>query len=150
MSDKAKVFVILGIAVVLAAVGEALAAKGMKQAGEQSGLMAQLSAAVKDWHVLTGAGLMLGYVALYVYALGLTDLSLALPLSAGSYGLGLLFSKYYLDEDIKLPRLIGTLVIIAGVLVVGIAGAKDSGGSGGDKKGDDSGGGSQQQSQNAG
>lgn len=150
MSDKAKVFVILGIAVVLAAVGEALAAKGMKQAGEQSGLTAQLSAAVKDWHVLTGAGLMLGYVALYVYALGLTDLSLALPLSAGSYGLGLLFSKYYLDEDIKLPRLIGTLVIIAGVLVVGIAGAKDSGGSGGDKKGDDSGGGSQQQSQNAG
>lgn len=134
MSDKAKVFAILGVAVVLAAVGEALAAKGMKQAGEQSGLVAQLSAAIKDWHVLTGAGMMLGYVALYIYALGLTDLSLALPLSAGSYGLGLLFSKYYLDEEIKLPRLIGTLVIIAGVLVVGIAGAKDGGGSGSDKK----------------
>lgn len=70
---------------------------------------------------------MVGYVALYVYALGKTDLSFALPLSAGSYLLGLAFSKWYLGEEIKPARLIGTLVIMAGVLIVAFLGQSDGG-----------------------
>ena len=122
----------MGVAVLLAAFGEALAAKGMKEAGQQNGFVAQLTMAVHDWHVLLGTALMAGYVALYVYALGLTELSFALPLSASSYLLGVVLSKVYLREDIKPARLIGTLIIIAGVLVVGIAGA-GGGGANGDK-----------------
>ena len=135
MSDKVKVILVMGAAVFLAAFGEALAAKGMKVAGEQSGLAAQLGAAVRDWHVLLGTALMVGYVALYVYALSLTELSFALPLSAASYLLGMGLSKYYLHEDIKPARIIGTLIIMAGVLVVGIGGAGGSsdGGGGGEK-----------------
>ena len=137
LSDKVKVVLVMGAAVFLAAFGEALAAKGMKVAGEQSGLMAQIAAAVRDWHVLLGAALMAGYVALYIYALGLTELSFALPLSASSYLLGLALSKYYLHEDIKPARLIGTLIIIAGVIVVGIGGASDGGGGSGSGEGGD-------------
>ena len=129
MSDKWKVFAILGVAVILAALGEALAAKGMKATHqEQAGVLMQIKAALGDWHVLAGTLLMIGYVGLYVYTLGLTELSFALPLSASSYLLGALLSKFYLHEDIKPARWIGTTIIIVGVLVVA------AGGSGGGSK----------------
>ena len=131
MSDKWKVLVVMLFAVVAAAIGEALAAKGMKATHqEQAGVLEQIRAALGDWHVLAGTLLMIGYVGLYVYTLGLTDLSFALPLSASSYLLGALLSKFYLHEDIKLARVIGTTIIIVGVIVVGV------GGSGGDSNKD--------------
>ncbi len=129
MSDKWKVVVVMLAAIVLAAVGEALAARGMKDTHqEQASVLQQIQAALGNGHVLVGALLMVGYVALYVYTLGLTDLSFALPLSAASYLLGALLSKFYLHEDIKPARWIGTAIIIAGVIVVAV------GGSGGDKQ----------------
>lgn len=128
MSEKWQVFFIMLIAVILAGIGEALAAKGMKQTHqEQAGVLMQIKVALGDWHVLAGGLLMVGYVALYVYTLGLTELSFALPLSASSYLLGAFLSKFYLHEDIKPARWIGTLIIIVGVMVVA------AGGSGGKK-----------------
>ena len=128
MSDKGKVFFVMLAAVIAAAIGEALAAKGMKatQHGDMP-LMMQIRAALGDWRVIAGFLAMVGYVALYIYALGKTDLSFALPLSAGSYLLGLAFSKWYLGEEIKPARLIGTLVIMAGVLIVAFLGQSDGG-----------------------
>jgi drug/metabolite transporter (DMT)-like permease len=123
MSDKWKVFGVMLGAVILAAVGEALAAKGMKAAQQEPmPLLRQIQAALSDWHVMAGFLAMVGYVLLYIYALGKADLSFALPLSASSYLLGLGFSKWYLGEEIKPARLIGTLVIIVGVLIVGVLG----------------------------
>ena len=128
MSEKWQVFFIMMGAVILAGIGEALAAKGMKQTHqEQASVLMQIKAALGDWHVLTGGLLMVGYVALYVYTLGLTELSFALPLSASSYLLGALLSKYYLHEEVKPARWIGTTIIIVGVMVVA------AGGSGGKK-----------------
>ena len=128
MSDKWKVFFVMLAAVVAAAVGEALAAKGMKatQQGDMD-LIMQIRAALSDWRVIAGSLAMVGYVALYVYALGKTDLSFALPLSAASYLLGLGFSKWYLGEEIKPARWIGTLVIMAGVLIVAFLGQSGGG-----------------------
>ena len=124
MSEKWQVFFIMTAAVVLAAIGEALAAKGMKQTHqEQAGVLMQIKVALGNWHVIAGGLLMVGYVGLYVYTLGLTELSFALPLSASSYLLGALLSKFYLHEDIKPARWIGTLIIIAGVMVVAVGGS---------------------------
>lgn len=124
MSEKWQVFFIITAAVVLAAIGEALAAKGMKQTHqEQASVLMQIKVALGNWHVIAGGLLMVGYVGLYVYTLGLTELSFALPLSASSYLLGALLSKFYLHEDIKPARWIGTLIIIGGVMVVAIGGS---------------------------
>jgi drug/metabolite transporter (DMT)-like permease len=106
------------VAILLAAAGEALAAKSMKATDSQPGLAAQLKAAVSDWHVWVGLLLMFSYVLLYVYTLGLSDLSFVLPLSSASYLIGTLLAKYYLHEDIKPARWIGTFIIVAGLLVV--------------------------------
>ena len=75
---------------------------------------------------------MVGYVFLYTYTPGLTDLSFALPRSVSSYVLGALLSKFYLGEEVKPARWINTAVIIVGVLIVAIFG--QSGGGGQDKK----------------
>lgn len=124
MSEKWQVFFIMTAAVVLAAIGEALAAKGMKQTHqEQASVLMQIKVALGNWHVIAGGLLMVGYVGLYVYTLGLTELSFALPLSAASYLLGALLSRFYLHEDIKPARWIGTLIIIAGVMVVAVGGS---------------------------
>jgi drug/metabolite transporter (DMT)-like permease len=122
MEEKWKVFWVMLAAVLLAAIGEALSAKGMKASDPQSGLLAQLRTVAGDWHVWTGIALMIGYVLLYTYTLSLADLSLALPLSAASYLIGAFLSKYYLHEDVKPGRWIGTLIIIAGVMVVAFTG----------------------------
>lgn len=125
MSDKLRVVLVMLCAILCAATGEALAAKGMKQTEGVNGILAQIGVALRDWHVVTGWCLMASYVCFYIYALSLADLSLALPLSAASYLLGLGFAKFYLHEDISPSRLIGTAIIIAGVLVVAIGGFKD-------------------------
>lgn len=126
MSEKMKVFAIMLVAILLAAFGEALAAKGMKSTDPDSGLLSQLKTAVGDWHVWVGMLLMLGYVALYIYTLSLADLSLAVPLSASSYLIGTLLAKYYLHEEVKPARWIGTGIIIVGVLVIATFGYGDS------------------------
>ena len=84
MSDKWKVFFVMMAAVIAAAIGEALAAKGMKatQHGDMPVIM-QIRAALSDWRVIAGFLAMVGYVLLYVYALGKTDLSFALPCPPG-------------------------------------------------------------------
>ncbi|MDX1932096.1 MAG: EamA family transporter [Capsulimonadales bacterium] len=133
MSDKWKVFLLIGMAVVAASLGEALASKGMKKAQEAGGVLAVVQAAAQDWHVVVGLILFLAYVFLYIYALGLADLSFAVPLLAFSYLFGLVSARFYLKEEIPPGRLIGTLIIIAGVVTVALAG---QGGGGDREKGD--------------
>lgn len=122
MSPKVKVSVIMLVAIVLSSIGEALAAKAMKQVDENAPLLRQLQTALGDWHVWVGLFLLLCYVLLYVYSLSLAELSLVLPLSASSYLIGIFLSKYYLKEDIPVSRWIGTVVIIAGVLIIAWSG----------------------------
>ena len=123
MADKWRVFGVMLVAVVSAAIGEALASKGMKQTDAGQRLWSQLGTAVTSWHVISGTLLMGLYVLLYVYTLGMTDLSYALPLSSSSYLMGALLSRFYLHEDVKPARWIGTPIIIAGVLVVALFGS---------------------------
>ncbi len=135
MSEKWRVALIILVAVLMASAGEALAAKGMKAASADNGVLAQIRAALSDWHVLVGIALMVGYVLLYVYSLGMAELSLVLPLSAGSYLLGALLSKYYLGEEIKPARWIGTFIITAGVCVIAWSGFSGDSSSDKDDKG---------------
>lgn len=132
MSPKVKVFLIMLCAVLLSSIGEALAAKVMKEVDTKAPFFTQLQTAFGDWHVWTGLVLLIGYVLLYVYSLSLAELSVVLPLSASSYLVGIFLSKYYLGEEIKPARWIGTFVIMAGVLVIAWSGFADKSAS--DKK----------------
>lgn len=127
MGEKWKVLGVMAVAIVLAAIGEALASKGMKQLDTHAQLPAQLRAMAGSGHVWIGTALMFGYVLLYVYTLGMAELSFAVPLSAASYLIGVLLAKWYLHEEVKPARWIGVAVIVAGVLIVGLWGSSTGG-----------------------
>jgi drug/metabolite transporter (DMT)-like permease len=107
------------VAVVALAVGETFLSKGMKQTVRSAGGWAnQADAVVRNGWILAGFALMLTHVGLYMLALRGADLSFALPLTAASYPLGALLSRFYLREDVGTARWVGTLVITAGVAIV--------------------------------
>lgn len=121
--SKAQVLALVFAAVLCVSVGEALPSAGMKHAGRggASGLRLALAAAA-DWRVLCGTGLMATFYVLYALALSWADLSYVLPLTAVSYLLGAIFAHFFLGETVTMSRWIGTLLIVAGVVVVGRGG----------------------------
>jgi drug/metabolite transporter (DMT)-like permease len=116
---RTKVFAVMAVAVAALALGETAIAKGMKQVADApGGRWAQLRAvAVNPW-VAAGALLLAAHLGLYAFALGMADLSLAMPLTAASYPLGALLARFYLHEHVGPARWLGTLVIALGVALV--------------------------------
>ncbi len=126
-SDRWKFALLMVAAVATLALGEALIARGMKQAGQGSvGWLAGAKAALTNAWVVAGT-LTLGlHLALYATALAGADLSLVMPLTAASYPLGTLLARFLLHEDVNLARWVGTTVIALGVAVVAWGEARPS------------------------
>ncbi len=119
MTEKWKIVLLVFVATLCVAVGEAILAKGLKQTGAVPGGIAQQIRAYLNAKVLFGTLLMTTYFGLYMLALKLADLSFVLPLTAVAYLLGALLAKYYLHENVTPTRWLGTLVIMLGVAIVG-------------------------------
>jgi uncharacterized membrane protein len=112
-----KLALLMTCAVATLALGEALIARGMKQAGADDWWSSARSAIGNGW-VIAGA-LVLGlHLGLYAMALSKADLSLVMPVTAASYPLGTLLARYFLHEDVNPARWVGTAVIAVGVAVV--------------------------------
>jgi drug/metabolite transporter (DMT)-like permease len=114
-------FVALIVAAVVAlAAGETLIAKGMKRVAEGGRWTEQVVAALRSPWIWAGGGMLLLHLILYMAALGKADLSLVLPLTAASYPLTTLLSRYYLGEHVGTTRWVGIVVVTVGVAVVGL------------------------------
>ncbi len=74
--------------------------------------------------MISGGLLLALHLGLYATALSIADLSLAMPLTAASYPLGVLLARFFLHEEINLARWLGTAVITLGVSVVAWSEAK--------------------------
>jgi uncharacterized membrane protein len=120
MADRWKLALIMTLAVITLAVGEATIARGMKQAGAAGSAdwWAFVRAALGNGWVASG-GLLLGlHLLIYATALSRADLSLVMPITAASYPLGTLLARFFLHEEVNLARWVGTGVIALGVAVV--------------------------------
>ncbi len=117
--DRWKIALLMLAAVATLSVGEALIARGMKQADQAAtGWLSGARAAASNAWVVGGV-LALGlHLVLYATALARADLSLVMPLTAASYPLGTLLARYFLREDVNLIRWLGTAVITAGVALI--------------------------------
>jgi uncharacterized membrane protein len=82
-------------------------------------------AAVRSGWVWAGIALLVVHVGLYMAALSAADLSFVLPLTAASYPLAAILSKFYLHEQVNLTRWVGTLIITVGVAIVAVGEAAD-------------------------
>src|SRR5689334_7233959 len=115
-SGRARVLLIMLVAVLALAAGETLLAKGMRQAGRSPGGWAgQVVAVLRNGWVWAGGALLVVHVGLYMAALREADLSFVLPLTAASYPLAALLAKFYLHEEVGLLRWVGTFLITVGV-----------------------------------
>jgi uncharacterized membrane protein len=122
-TGRARIVLIMLAAVVALAVGETLLSKGMKQSGRAGGSwQSQVVAVVRSPWIWAGCLLLLVHLGLYMLALRGSDLSFALPLTAGSYPLGALLARFYLDEDVGTARWVGTALITIGVGLVAVEG----------------------------
>lgn len=122
-ASRVQVIVVTMIAVLCVSAGETLLSAGMKEVGKGRHAALQFVwAAATDWRVLSGMVLMTAFFALYALALSWADLSFVLPLTAISYLVELLFAHFFLHESVTPTRWLGTLLITAGVVVVGKGG----------------------------
>jgi uncharacterized membrane protein len=117
MSEKWKMVVIMVLAVITLALGEATIARGMKQAGAANWWAFARSALSNGW-VVAGGLLLALHLLIYATALSKADLSFVMPITAASYPLGTLLARFFLREEVSLARWVGTAVITVGVAVV--------------------------------
>lgn len=107
------------------AIGEVLIAKAMRQLGEIATL--RLSELVKIiWRVGTNKFFVIGFVLMtlnfvvFLVLLSLADLSLVMPLTALGFVIKTFGAKIFLKEKISRERLIGTLLVCAGVALISL------------------------------
>lgn len=118
---QGRVLLILLLAVVALAGGETLLARGMKGTeGEGVRWTETVVRVARSPWIWAGVGLLVLHLVLYMVALGKADLSFALPMTALSYPLTALLAQAVLAERVGPTRWLGTLLITAGVAVVGI------------------------------
>jgi len=68
-----------------------------------------------------GLGIMILSTILWLMALSMGDLSLIFPLGSIQYILVLVGSKFFLSEKIDTLRLLGTVLIMSGIIVITIS-----------------------------
>lgn len=107
------------------ATGEVLIAKAMRQLGEIATL--RFSELIKiGWRVATNKFFAIGFVLMalnfvvFLVLLSLADLSLVMPLTALGFVIKTFGAKIFLKEKISRERLIGTLLVCAGVALISL------------------------------
>jgi drug/metabolite transporter (DMT)-like permease len=102
-----------------AASGDALLARGVKQAGAiDIHHILKVFAALSNPYILLGIVFLLIFMWSYMTALSFADLSYVMPATAASYVLMTLLSIFWLHEHVGLERWLGILFIVTGVGLV--------------------------------
>jgi drug/metabolite transporter (DMT)-like permease len=110
------------ISVVGGAVGQILLKKGMASMGPLTISAGEVFTIIwrmaTNPYVVIGLGIYMCGTLFWLVALSRVQLSFAYPFASLSYGLMLLAAWLLFREDISLLRIIGTAVIVAGVLII--------------------------------
>ncbi len=118
-----KTIVVLSIAALCAAVGDTFLSYGMRNAGMVSAetpgkIFEHVTVVFRNIHVAVGVAFMGAFFYLYLASLSWADLSFAKPITSLSFVFAAVFAAVFLREDVSWYRWAGTLLIVAGVIVV--------------------------------
>lgn len=108
------------VAVAFLTGGDILLAQGMRSVGEVR-IHTLWETGVRMFttrHIWAGIAFLLIFLGLWLYVLTWAELSWALPLTALTYVLNALLAGPLLGEEVSVHRWAGTLLIVAGVVVV--------------------------------
>jgi drug/metabolite transporter (DMT)-like permease len=120
-----QIVLLVAVLVLANATGEVLIAKSMRELGEISTL--RLPALLKlGWRLLGNKFFVTGFVLMtlnflvFLVLLSIADLSLVMPLTALGFVIKTVGAKIFLHESISRERLIGTLLVCAGVALISL------------------------------
>jgi drug/metabolite transporter (DMT)-like permease len=113
----------MGLAIIAGVAGDLFLSKGMKELGDVSNLslknvlpfIIKVIGYPKIW---MGTFFLACFFFLWLSVLSWADLSLALPLQAGTFILGPLCAQYFLNEQVSFVRWAGIFLISLGVVLV--------------------------------
>jgi bacterial/archaeal transporter family protein len=120
-----KIILLVVLLVLANATGEVLIAKSMKRMGEISTLRF-IELLKIGWRLVTDKFFVTGFVLMalnfvvFLVLLSIADLSLVMPLTALGFVIKTFGAKIFLKETISRERLIGTLLVCAGVALISL------------------------------
>ncbi|HEX4808756.1 MAG TPA: EamA family transporter [Bryobacteraceae bacterium] len=118
--SKFKTFLLAFVVVMFNALGNLFLAWGMKHSAEPVGLnpLGYVRAMLSPF-VAAGIALLILWLLTRMALMSWADLTFALPLTGLGYVLAAVFGKVFLNESVSAKHWIGTLLIFAGVAVIG-------------------------------
>ncbi len=127
-----KTALVVGLAVLAQAAANTLLSKGMKVIAAtppfSSGFSPlMLAHALQSPFIWGGIFLLVVYFACFLAAVSWADLSMVLPVTALGYILDVLTGHYLLGEPVSSARWSGAVLIVCGVLLVSLSGARNAG-----------------------
>jgi drug/metabolite transporter (DMT)-like permease len=118
----ALVYGLLITACVLTVIGEVMLKIGIGHVSERVGAFslspAVLFATFTEWRVIIGFALVFGGALFWLGVISRVELSFAYPLLALNYVILLVPARFLLNEAITPARIVGALIIVAGVIVI--------------------------------
>lgn len=116
-----KTWILTAIVVLAQALGNLFLNWGMKHQSAELGLspVAYIQTIFKPW-VALGVALLVLWLLTRMMLLSWADLSFVLPVTAIGYVITALIGKYFFEEQISWQRWSGTLLIFAGIVLVGL------------------------------
>lgn len=114
-----KTKLLTGFVILTNVLGNGALSWGMKHQSAQLGLspFTYIRLIFSPW-VMLGTTLLVLWLLSRMTLLGWADLSYVLPVTAAGYVLTALFGKYFLGEEISYQGWAGTLLIVAGIILV--------------------------------
>lgn len=116
------VYGLLITACALTVTGEVMLKYGISHVTERVGAFSLsfdvLLATFTDWRVLLGFALVFGGSLFWLGVISRVELSFAYPLLALNYILIFIPSHYLLNEALTPTRIIGAMIIVAGIIVI--------------------------------
>lgn len=111
-------FGLLVVAILFSTTGELFFKKGMDAMGGLEFTVPGLVRTFTTWQVLLGFVLFFTGAMVWLKVLSLADLSWAYPMLALGYPLVVIESRVLLGEPVDAARVLGSLVILAGVAIM--------------------------------
>lgn len=120
MSTTLLNFLLILANISLAVSGQLAIKAGMQKVGyiNSSNFLPMMMQAFTNIHVLAGLMAYIIAAGTWILVLSRVDLSYAYPMLSLGYILVLILSIFVLHEEITLPRIVGTLLIMAGVMFI--------------------------------
>lgn len=115
-----RLFMLIIASVSLSAIAQVALKIGTSTAagGRASGIGGEISSIIQSPMVIVGLGLYGFGAVLWLFVLGRVPLSLAYPFVGIGFILTMAAGAFYLHESISVPRVVGTLLIALGCVLV--------------------------------